>query len=111
MTLERNVGFYKEALKGGIDIVCFWKQGKGWDSQVLYTVDEDFDTNTLTPGDADCVAEIKRILTTDPNAIAVNGYFHNLYCGEDFFNRTVVSRRIRELYEAGSLKLADWSIA
>ena len=64
-----------EDARDGIAWIALYKNGRGWGADCFWP---DIDRGGEFTFDPDDTKELKAILTTDPNAIFVNGYYTNL---------------------------------
>lgn len=66
----------KDVVEEGIGWLVVWKEGNGWRGAAIWPdYDEESDTMTLQPGERQMLQEI---IDTDPGAILVNPWAHNL---------------------------------
>lgn len=93
--------------RDGIGWVAIWKEGRGWESERIYGVDFDERTNTATIDDADELERLQAILAIDPNAIIVNGYYHNLGDPE-CMTRDTLADALRWQYELQNATVANF---
>ena len=95
-------GIIEEA-REGIAWIAFFKTGRGWDASCFWP---DIDKGGSFEFEKDDIKEIKSILSTDRNAIFVNGYYTNL--GDlDAMTRDSLASALRWQYDMGYNQLAD----
>ena len=95
-------GIIEEA-REGIAWIAFFKKGRGWDASCFWP---DIDKGGRFEFEKDDIKEIKSILSTDRNAIFVNGYYTNL--GDlDAMTRDSLASALRWQYDMGYNQLAD----
>ena len=95
-------GIIEEA-REGIAWIAFFKKGRGWDASCFWP---DIDKGGSFESEKDDIKEIKSILSTDRNAIFVNGYYTNL--GDlDAMTRDSLASALRWQYDMGYNQLAD----
>ncbi len=95
-------GIIEEA-REGIAWIAFFKKGRGWDASCFWP---DIDKGGSFEFEKDDIKEIKSILSTDRNAIFVNGYYTNL--GDlDAMTRDSLASALRWQYDMGYNQLAD----
>lgn len=93
-----------EEARDGIAWIAFYKAGRGWKASCFWPdFDEPSGVFSLTEDDKD---EIKDILTTDQNAIFVNGYYTNLGATE-YMTRESLSAALRWQYDGQFSRLAN----
>lgn len=66
----------------GIAFLVLWKEGRGWKSESYYEIEYDEGKSAYSV-DRSAVDELKQIVRTDPDAIAVCGYYDNIGPMED----------------------------
>lgn len=94
-----------EEARDGIAWIALYKEGRGWRATCFWpTFHEEGGFFTFYPDDAQ---ELKAILTTDPNAIFVNGYYSNLGPTEDEMTRESLTSALRWQYEEHFNQLAE----
>lgn len=93
--------------RDGIGWVPIWKEGRSWESERIYGVDYDEHTNTATIDDPEELERLQAILAIDPNAIIVNGYYHNLGDPE-CMTRDTLADALRWQYELQHATVADF---
>lgn len=93
--------------RDSIGWVAIWKEGRSWESDRIYGVDFDERTYTATIDDADELEKLQAILTIDPHAIIVNGYYHNLGDPE-CMTRDTLADALRWQYELQHATVADF---
>ena len=95
-------GIIEEA-REGIAWIAFFKKGRGWDASCFWP---DIDKGGSFEFEKDDIKEIKSILSTDRNAIFVNGYYTTL--GDlDAMTRDSLASALRWQYDMGYNQLAD----
>lgn len=95
-------GIIEEA-REGIAWIAFFKKGRGWEASCFWP---DIDKGGSFEFEKDDIKEIKSILSTDRNAIFVNGYYTNL--GDlDAMTRDSLASALRWQYDMGYNQLAD----
>lgn len=93
-----------EDARDGIAWIAFYKDGRGWGADCFWP---EFDAESdKFIFDEDDAKEIKDILSTDQNAIFVNGYYTNLGPTEEMSRETLVAA-LRWQYEGQYSRLAD----
>lgn len=99
-TLRSIASWEADAIRDGIAWVVVWKEGRSWHSEIMWLNPE---TDNLEPED---LKRVHEILTKDPNAIAVNGY----YCGGYWEEMRVidVEHAIRHDYSENRHLLREW---
>lgn len=93
--------------RDGIGWVAIWKEGRSWESDRIYGVDFDGRSYTATIDDADELERLQAILAIDPNAIIVNGYYHNLGDPE-CMTRDTLADALRWQYELQNATVANF---
>ena len=92
-----------EEARDGIAWIALYKEGRGWGAGCFWP---DLDRNGEFQFDEDDIQELKEILTIDPNAIFVNGYYSNL--GPLYeMTREILASALRWQYENQYNQLAD----
>lgn len=98
-----------DTARDGILWFAVWKDGRGWCSSEFYGIDYDERTSTAKIEDQEDLDELKEILSTDPNAIMVNSYYHNLGAFDGYpLTRDDLATFIRWQYELQSANLKDF---
>ena len=98
-----------DTARDGIGWIALWKEGRGWNVETIFTESEDYGTGSVTV-EAFEMAVLRAIIATDPRAILVNGYYHNLGIGEDYGSRESLARALRWQYEECSSQITDWTL-
>lgn len=65
----------------GIPWIVLWKEGRSWRAETICPDDFILDVQ-MDLFDYDMVT-VREAVAADPNAILVNGYYHNIACCED----------------------------
>lgn len=77
-SLKQLVKAYKEDLLDGIQWVVFWKDGRSWHADTIFTeIDDDNPDPEYNPITLDTKEDLLKIYDRDNKAIILNGY----YCG------------------------------
>lgn len=97
-----------DTARDGISWICFWKEGRGWNSTTIYGVDYNERTNTATIEDNNDIEEMKKIVTIDRRAIMVNSYIHNLGVIEEQVTIERLANFLKWHYELQHYTLYDF---
>lgn len=87
-SLREEARWVLDDARNGIAWIAVWKTGRSWHCVPFYAT-EYVERNRLTGAeahfeiDADDLAELRKILAEDPEAILVNGYYRNIGSLED----------------------------
>lgn len=92
-----------EEARDGIAWIALYKEGRGWKAACFWP---DIDRGGEFTFEPDDIQELKAILTTDPDAIFVNGYYTNLGSIEEMTRESLTSA-LRWQYEEHFNKLAE----
>ena len=90
---------FSDEIRDGIAWVIIWKIGRSWHGYAAWL---DPDTETFEPDDLE---KVREVLSTDPNAVMLNGYYCGHF-GEDM-NMLELAAGIRWHYENGYNLLSD----
>ena len=90
---------FSDEIRDGIAWVIIWKIGHSWHGYAAWL---DPDTETFEPDDLE---KVREVLSTDPNAVMLNGYYCGHF-GEDM-NMLELAAGIRWHYENGYNLLSD----
>lgn len=90
---------FADEIRDGIAWVIIWKTGRGWNGYAAWL---DPDTETF---ESDDLEKVREVLSTDPNAVMLNGYYCGHF-GEDM-NMLELAAGIRWHYENGYNLLSD----
>lgn len=103
-TIARN---NLEEAREGIAWIALYKEGRGWQAACFWPdIDRE---DRLVFEDASNLAELKKILTIDPHAIFVNGWYSNL--GPiDEMTIDILANALRWQYESQHNQLADTNL-
>ena len=105
MTLREAAAHVMDIAKDGIGWIVLWREGRGWNSDYMFPA---FDENTCRVSlDEDQVEEAAAILRTDPQAILVNSYYHNLAVWDYSVSLRDLADALRWQYSLGSSMLKD----
>ncbi len=97
-----------DTARDGIGWFALWKTGRSWHVMEVYADDYDYDTGALILGFPEDKQEIDRILTEDPHAVMLNGYYCNL--GDlEYMTVNSLADALRWQYETGGNALANWT--
>ena len=81
-SLRQLINAYKEDLMDGIQWVVFWKNGRSWHADTIFTeIDDDNPDPEYDPISTDTKAYLQAIYNQDNKAIILNGYY-----GSSFFS-------------------------
>lgn len=102
-TIRQTAQDMLDVAREGIGWIALWKDGKGWMAMDFYPdVDQE---GTLTFEDYD-QEQLKNIVKLDPDAILVNGWYHNL--GDTTcMTRDSLADALRWQYSEKFFQLAD----
>ena len=92
-----------EEARDGIAWIALYKEGRGWRASCFWP---DLDRDGGFTFDPDDAQELEAILTTDPEAIFVNGYYTNLGPMEGMTRESLTSA-LRWQYEEHFNQLAE----
>lgn len=114
-SLRQLVKTYKEDLMDGIQWVVFWKNGRSWHADTIFTeIDDDNPDPEYDPISTDIKAYLQAIYNQDNKAIILNGYYgssfyadeplaewvnHVRYCYESQLENAYQVKRFLELRE------------
>ena len=114
-SLRQLVKTYKEDLMDGIQWVVFWKNGRSWHADTIFTeIDDDNPDPEYDPISTDTKAYLQAIYNQDNKAIILNGYYgssfyadeplaewvnHVRYCYESQLENAYQVKRFLELRE------------
>ena len=114
-SLKNLVKAYKEDLMDGIQWVVFWKNGRSWHADTIFTeIDDDNPDPEYDPISTDTKAYLQAIYNQDNKAIILNGYYgssfyadeplaewvnHVRYCYESQLENAYQVKRFLELRE------------
>ena len=104
-TMKEAAQWLREDAQDGICWIALWKDGRGWGFNTFY-LDEKRDGSVELDYPEE-LADLQEILTTDPCAIIVNGYQHNLAVCDGHVTRDDLARALRWQYDLQSNTLAD----
>lgn len=92
--------------RDGIAWIAVWKDGRGWMTMAFWPgYDEQTDTATMEDYEIERLQYL--VEHTDPNAVIVNSYYHNLGDTE-WMTRDSLSSFLRWQYEIGHATVADF---
>ena len=114
-SLKNLINAYKEDLMDGIQWVVFWKNGRSWHADTIFTeIDDDNPDPEYDPISTDIKAYLQAIYNQDNKAIILNGYYgssfyadeplaewvnHVRYCYESQLENAYQVKRFLELRE------------
>lgn len=114
-SLRQLVKAYKDDLMDGIQWVVFWKNGRSWHADTIFTeIDDDNPDPEYDPISTDTKAYLQAIYNQDNKAIILNGYYgssfyadeplaewvnHVRYCYESQLENAYQVKRFLELRE------------
>lgn len=67
---------YLEDARDGMQYIAVWKEGRSWNAELILVDDMPEDDKPVF--DSDYIGYIQDIVSKDPNAVLLCGYFHNL---------------------------------
>lgn len=104
-SLKSATRWVLEEARDGIAWIALWKDGRGWKTETFY-----FDYSYATGvklDNAEDIVDLQTILNTDPNAIIVNSYIHNLGVFENWVTLEDLAAALRWQYDLQSARLED----
>lgn len=97
--LNKVASYFADEIRDGIAWVIIWKTARSWHGYAAWL---DPDTEAFEPDD---LKKAREVLSTDPNAVMLNGYYCGHF-GEDM-NALEIAAGIRWHYENGYNLLSD----
>ena len=98
-SLKNLVKAYKEDLMDGIQWVVFWKNGRSWHADTIFTeIDDDNPDPEYDPISTDTKAYLQAIYNQDNKAIILNGYYSSSFYADEPLAEWV--NRVRYCYES-----------
>ena len=91
--LNKVASYFADEIRDGIAWVIIWKTARSWHGYAAWL---DPDTEAFEPDD---LKKAREVLSTDPNAVMLNGYYCGHF-GEDM-NALEIAAGIRWHYENG----------
>ncbi len=83
-SLRQLVKAYKEDLMDGIQWVVFWKNGRSWHADTIFTeIDDDNPDPEYDPISTDTKAYLQAIYNQDNKAIILNGYYGSSFYADE----------------------------
>lgn len=101
----------REEAADGIAWIALWKEGRSWNVKAFWPEDFNYDTDVME-FDADDLQVIRQIMSADPEAILVNGYYTNIGCEEEGIlpDLDVLIYALRWQYEDCHPLISEWTI-
>ena len=97
-SLKKLVETYQEDLLDGINWVVFWKVGRSWHADIIFTeIDVDNPDPEYDPISVDTKEYLEMIYRQNNKAIILNGYLYDNI--EECETITELTRLIRDCYE------------
>ena len=97
-SLRQLINAYKEDLMDGIQWVVFWKNGRSWHADTIFTeIDDDNPDPEYVPISVDTKEYLEMIYRQNNKAIILNGYLYDNI--EECETITELTRLIRDCYE------------
>ena len=98
-SLKNLVKAYKEDLMDGIQWVVFWKNGRSWHADTIFTeIDDDNPDPEYDPISTDTKAYLQAIYNQDNKAIILNGYYSSSFYADEPLAEWV--NHVRYCYES-----------
>ncbi len=98
-SLKNLVKAYKEDLMDGIQWVVFWKNGRSWHADTIFTeIDDDNPDPEYDPISTDTKAYLQAIYNQDNKAIILNGYYGSSFYADEPLAEWV--NHVRYCYES-----------
>ena len=98
-SLKQLVKAYKEDLLDGIQWVVFWKDGRSWHADTIFTeMDDDNPDPEYNPITLDTKEYLQAIYKRDNKAIILNGYYCSSFYADESLTEWV--KHIRYCYES-----------
>lgn len=98
-SLRQLVKAYKEDLMDGIQWVVFWKNGRSWHADTIFTeIDDDNPDPEYDPISTDTKAYLQAIYNQDNKAIILNGYYGSSFYADEPLAEWV--NHVRYCYES-----------
>ena len=98
-SLRQLVKAYKEDLMDGIQWVVFWKNGRSWHADTIFTeIDDDNPDPEYDPISTDTKAYLQAIYNQDNKAIILNGYYSSSFYADEPLAEWV--NHVRYCYES-----------
>ena len=98
-SLRQLVNTYKEDLMDGIQWVVFWKDGRSWHADTIFTeMDDDNPDPEYNPITLDTKEDLQAIYKRDNKAIILNGYYCSSFYADESLTEWV--KHIRYCYES-----------
>lgn len=105
-TMREAARYLQEDAQQGISWIALWKDGRGWGFDTFYL--EEKQDGTVELDHPEDIENLQRILATDPHAIIVNSWVHNLGVFEEYVSRDHLGKMLRWQYENQTFTLADF---
>ncbi len=98
-SLKQLVKAYKEDLLDGIQWVVFWKDGRSWHADTIFTeMDDDNPDPEYNPITLDTKEYLQAIYKRDNKAIILNGYYCSSFYADESLTEWV--KHVRYCYES-----------
>ncbi len=98
-SLKQLVKAYKEDLLDGIQWVVFWKDGRSWHADTIFTeMDDDNPDPEYNPITLDTKEDLQAIYKRDNKAIILNGYYCSSFYADESLTEWV--KHVRYCYES-----------
>ena len=98
-SLRQLINAYKEDLMDGIQWVVFWKNGRSWHADTIFTeIDDDNPDPEYDPISTDTKAYLQAIYNQDNKAIILNGYYSSSFYADEPLAEWV--NHVRYCYES-----------